>query len=115
LTSKATFSRRKTSLEDDGVIYVEREPVDVGRPRDRLHLADNISGVNIDIGLEDETLGISTSSSPDSENQPKTKEQNLNDSELGIPSELVDNNHKNEKSDILTEIEEAIQDAIQSG
>lgn len=38
--SKATFSRRKSTLENDGVITTEPIKVKVGRPRDRLLLAD---------------------------------------------------------------------------
>lgn len=36
LASKATVSRRKTRLEDTGLIETEKQPVDVGRPRLRL-------------------------------------------------------------------------------
>jgi len=39
LASKATFSRTKTQLEDAGLIETESVPIDVGRPRLRLHLA----------------------------------------------------------------------------
>jgi hypothetical protein len=39
LASKATFSRTKTQLEDEGLIETESVPIDVGRPRLRLHLA----------------------------------------------------------------------------
>lgn len=41
LASKATFSRRKTDLEDMGVIETEKSPTDVGRPRQRLRLTDD--------------------------------------------------------------------------
>ncbi|WP_446685210.1 hypothetical protein [Haladaptatus pallidirubidus] len=40
VASKATFSRTKTQLEDLGVIDTEKVPIDVGRPRLRLKLAD---------------------------------------------------------------------------
>lgn len=40
LASKATFSRKKSDLTDAGIIDTESEPIDVGRPRLRLHLAD---------------------------------------------------------------------------
>ena len=36
LASKATFSRTKTRLEDNGLIDTEKVPIDVGRPRLRL-------------------------------------------------------------------------------
>jgi hypothetical protein len=41
LASKATFSRKKSQLEDDGLIATESVPIDVGRPRLRLLLIDN--------------------------------------------------------------------------
>ncbi|MFB6106825.1 MAG: transcriptional regulator TbsP [Halobacteriaceae archaeon] len=40
IASKATFSRTKTRLEDTGLIDTEKVPIDVGRPRLRLKLAD---------------------------------------------------------------------------
>ena len=40
IASKATFSRTKTKLEDMGLIGTEKVPIDVGRPRLRLKLAD---------------------------------------------------------------------------
>ncbi len=40
LASKATFSRTKTKLEDNGLIDTEKVPIDVGRPRLRLMLGD---------------------------------------------------------------------------
>ena len=41
VASKATFSRAKTELEDMGLIETEKVPIDVGRPRLRLTLADD--------------------------------------------------------------------------
>ncbi len=41
IASKATFSRTKTDLEDRGVIDTEKVPIDVGRPRLRLKVADD--------------------------------------------------------------------------
>ncbi|MFB6251309.1 MAG: transcriptional regulator TbsP [Halobellus sp.] len=41
IASKATFSRTKTELEESGLIKTEKVPIDVGRPRLRLDLADN--------------------------------------------------------------------------
>jgi hypothetical protein len=38
LASKATFSRKKTQLEEVGLIETEKIPIDVGRPRLRLLL-----------------------------------------------------------------------------
>lgn len=40
VASKATFSRTKSRLEEAGLIATEKEPIDVGRPRLRLKLAD---------------------------------------------------------------------------
>ena len=41
LASKATFSRRKTDLEEMGILETEKSPTDVGRPRQRLRLTDD--------------------------------------------------------------------------
>jgi hypothetical protein len=38
IASKATFSRTKTALEEEGLITTEKVPIDVGRPRLRLKL-----------------------------------------------------------------------------
>ena len=40
LASKATLSRRKCDLEARGLITTEKVPIEVGRPRHRLRLAD---------------------------------------------------------------------------
>ncbi|MFC7198686.1 transcriptional regulator TbsP [Halospeciosus flavus] len=40
VASKATFSRKKSSLEDVGLLETEKVPMDVGRPRLRLTLGD---------------------------------------------------------------------------
>ncbi|WP_133412164.1 transcriptional regulator TbsP domain-containing protein [Halalkaliarchaeum desulfuricum] len=45
LASKATFSRAKTELEDQGLLDTERVPPDIGRPRNRLVLPDNAKSV----------------------------------------------------------------------
>lgn len=41
VASKATFSRTKTTLEDVGLLDTEKVPIEVGRPRLRLKLADD--------------------------------------------------------------------------
>lgn len=41
VASKATFSRTKGELEENGFIETEKVPIDVGRPRLRLLLADD--------------------------------------------------------------------------
>ncbi|WP_273837172.1 DUF5821 family protein [Halococcus sp. PRR34] len=40
VASKATFSRKKTQLEDQGLLDTEKVPIDVGRPRLRLVLGE---------------------------------------------------------------------------
>ena len=40
IASKATFSRKKTLLEERGLIETEKVPIDIGRPRLRLVLGD---------------------------------------------------------------------------
>jgi hypothetical protein len=55
--SAATFSRRKQKLEDAGIIYTERVPIEVGRPKQRLKLSDDVNevevrGENLDITRE---------------------------------------------------------------
>ncbi|WP_273837420.1 DUF5821 family protein [Halococcus sp. PRR34] len=41
VASKATFSRAKSRLEDQGLLTTEKVPIDVGRPRLRLQLGDD--------------------------------------------------------------------------
>lgn len=41
IASRATFSRKKTHLEEAGLINTEKVPIDVGRPRLRLLLGDD--------------------------------------------------------------------------
>lgn len=41
VASRATFSRKKTQLEDAGLIVTTKVPIDVGRPRLRLLLGDD--------------------------------------------------------------------------
>ena len=40
IASRATFSRKKTYLEEQGLLETEKVPIDVGRPRLRLLLGD---------------------------------------------------------------------------
>lgn len=49
IASKATFSRTKTNLEDQGLIDTEKIPIDVGRPRLRLLIGDE------DVAAADDT------------------------------------------------------------
>ncbi len=49
IASKATFSRAKTTLEDEGILDTEKVPIDVGRPRQRLLLDhDELAAADID-------------------------------------------------------------------
>jgi hypothetical protein len=41
VASKATFSRKKTEMEDSGLIDTENVPIDIGRPRLRLGFVDD--------------------------------------------------------------------------
>jgi hypothetical protein len=57
LASSATFSRRKQNLEESKIIYTEKVPIEVGRPKLRLRLSDAVSevevqGEDLDITLE---------------------------------------------------------------
>jgi len=47
LASAATFSRRKKNLEDAGIIYTEKVPIEIGRPKQRLKLSNTVSEVKI--------------------------------------------------------------------
>ncbi|MEZ3144640.1 DUF5821 family protein [Halobaculum sp. MBLA0143] len=53
LASKATFSRRKGELEDMDVITTEKVPVEMGRPRQRLHLTDEYDSKLGDHGVDE--------------------------------------------------------------
>ncbi|MFB6267518.1 MAG: transcriptional regulator TbsP [Halodesulfurarchaeum sp.] len=49
IASKATFSRTKSKLEEQGIIDTEKVPIDVGRPRLRLKLDDDrLTGAEAD-------------------------------------------------------------------
>jgi hypothetical protein len=47
LASAATLSRRKSKLEDRSIIYTEKVPIDVGRPKLWLKLSEQVSAVRI--------------------------------------------------------------------
>jgi len=47
LASKATFSRMKTRLEDAELVTTEKVPIDVGRPRLRLRLAEDVRDLDL--------------------------------------------------------------------
>lgn len=46
VASKATFSREKTNLEERGLIETEKVPIDIGRPRLRLLLPEELRGAS---------------------------------------------------------------------
>jgi len=46
LASKATFSRTKTELEESGLLDTEKVPIDVGRPRLRLLLGNDLASAD---------------------------------------------------------------------
>lgn len=119
LASRATVSRRKTSLEKDGVIVTESVPVEVGRPRERLHLSDDGSRVEVDGAPDGSKLDISMqspsgrvdshSSSTTSESTAATDATSSGSVDASEPSFDSGN-----KSDILTTMEEEIQDVLRS-
>jgi len=47
VASKATFSRDKTALVEDGILTSEKVPIDVGRPRLRLTLTDEYAAHSV--------------------------------------------------------------------
>lgn len=52
VASRATFSRKKNRLEDNDLLTTEKIPIDVGRPRMRLLLGDELQGVEADELIE---------------------------------------------------------------
>lgn len=103
VASKATISRRKTTLETNGVIYTEKVPVEVGRPRQRLLLAEDISAVRID------TAEVDVSRKTPTEPQPAEDEPD--------PTTVPEQGNQKQESDqdeILSVIEQEIQDVISS-
>jgi hypothetical protein len=99
LASKATFSRKKQSLENSGIIYTEKVPIEVGRPKLKLRLADDIDEVQI----EGENMDIARTRS--GTNQPTTDKSGS----TSDPS-----TEQGTDGDILTSIEQEVQDAIRS-
>ena len=60
LASKATFSRKKSELEDAGLIDTDKEYIDVGRPRLRLKFTDDrLDGASIDTIVDQVTDALS--------------------------------------------------------
>lgn len=46
VSSKATFSRCKSTLEENGIITTEKIHIDIGRPRQRLVLTEDYAGLS---------------------------------------------------------------------
>jgi hypothetical protein len=103
VASKATISRRKTALEEDGIIYTENVPVEVGRPRQRLLLADQVSAVRI----ENSEVDVSKSTA----NDTQSKQDGL---ESYSPSEQENQQRASEEDDLIGIIEQEIQEIISS-
>jgi hypothetical protein len=47
VASKATFSRDKTALVEDGILTSEKVPIEIGRPRLRLMLTDEYAALSV--------------------------------------------------------------------
>lgn len=103
VASKATISRRKTALETDGVIYTEKVPVEVGRPRQRLLLADDISAVRIDTAEVDVSRKKPT--------EPQLAED---ESDPTTVSEQGNQKQESDQDEIISIIEQEIQNVISS-
>ncbi|WP_143420507.1 DUF5821 family protein [Halorubrum sp. Ib24] len=103
VASKATISRRKTALETDGVIYTEKVPVEVGRPRQRLLLADDISAVRIDTAEVDVSRKKPT--------EPQLAEDK---SDPTTVSEQGNQKQESDQDEIISIIEQEIQNVISS-
>jgi hypothetical protein len=108
LASKATFSRRKSILENDGVIYTTKVPQEVGRPRLRLHLASNIEQVTLEEGELDMT-GADTGANL-SDPSPDTSGESARDTNEDGPDEIP----SSPSDGVIAAIEEEIEAAIRS-
>lgn len=51
LGSRATYSRIKNQLEDDGIVTTDKEKMDLGRPRQRLRLGEQYREIAEDRGV----------------------------------------------------------------
>lgn len=101
--SKATFSRRKKKLEEQGVIYTEKVPIEIGRPKQRLKLAEHISAVRI----KGDDIGFSSTKSSDE----LTTASADNNGRNGSAAKSATDENANQ-GDILAEIEKEILDVI---
>lgn len=103
VASKASISRRKKALENEGVIYTENVSVEVGRPRQRLLLADDINAVNIDTAEVDVSWGTTT--------EPQSESYEMSSTSA---SEQGDKQEESDQGEIMSVIEQEIQDVISS-
>jgi len=105
LASAATFSRRKKNLEDAGVIYTEKVPIEIGRPKLRLKLSDAVSevevrGEELDITDEGGRSVSNTVEDTDAKSNSETEQFNTTDVEHA--------------DDDLKILEQELKEAIQS-
>lgn len=111
LASKATFSRRKQSLEEEEIICTEKVPVEIGRPKQRLLLSDNID----DVGIQGDEIdvskneGWSKSYSVDTYQNSSESVTDQRDSEVASAGDDEGGSVENEELQILEkELKEAI-------
>ncbi|MFB6175911.1 MAG: DUF5821 family protein, partial [Halobaculum sp.] len=60
LASTASFSRHKSQLEDEDVIETEKQPVEMGRPRQRLKLTEEYRQIAAEEGIEKVIARVAT-------------------------------------------------------
>ncbi|GAB7012960.1 transcriptional regulator TbsP domain-containing protein [Halolamina salina] len=112
LASKATISRRKSNLVDDGVIVTESVPVEVGRPRERLHLSDDVQRVEIAEAPDGRELDVSMQSRSDREDLKSSEPTKADDTASSNPGET--DSEPGKESDILATMEKEIRDVLKS-
>lgn len=105
LASKATFSRRKQNLEEGGIIYTEKVPIEIGRPKLRLMLSDEIG----DIGIKGENLDISKEGGLNSQSPGSTSGKGLEST-----TERTSEHEESIGDDDLQLLEEELKEAIRS-
>lgn len=107
LASKATFSRRKTTLEDQGIIYTEKVPVEVGRPKHRLQLSPDIDTVKVQGGTLD--YSRQTASEEPQESTSSTNERKSHSRSVDASGPVE---YQPDSESQLTKIEEEVRQAI---
>lgn len=109
VASKASFSRRKTKLEDDGVIKTEKVPIDVGRPRLRLRLGDRVGGLSMDIGVESRDIDGSEPIEPETDASGGKPQSTPN-----TESDEVDTVDRDEPDDFIAELDAELKRLLSS-